>query len=658
MAERTGERQRTRHARWNFWPLLVMLVPTTLIWVGVYALVVWPHFDLGPAWLHLSQLGEPGYRAWARLNSDTLLFALGPLFGFLLVWWLIWALVLPVRRYEFTVVRGLHYLGDTRRARRRARQISDHTPQAIALHDALRVDLRERGMMLVGAKGSGKTQLVTRLLHTLIAQPPAAQRERRLIVYDDPGEQTRTWPTDDFILIAPWHLDGWWWDLNEDITNISEARQFATLFIPESTKTSNPMWVNGARQVLAGLMHYLSLRGELSFPRLLRVFTNATDAELRAMLAEGNPEALRTLGQLEALGPDPGEAQRVHYAETQTSLLIFCPRPLQAALLQEFPAARYRDNLQGWLLRHTPDHRKRLETWVAEVNALRDEIDDTEGGNFNRTGQSFIANVSAYFSTVTDLAFAWSGAQPDARRFSLKRFLSDAWDGPEALILQGSEMHKELMRALNGALIGMAIRRQLGPYFPEVVDRDHPYHCYYFMDELDALGQIPEIIDLQSRGRKKGLIFIPGIQDINQVKKTYGNELAQTWASQMGVHYIGAIGIGDTANWVSDKLIGKQEIQYFTSQNSVSGSGMSSSVSTQFVTQPVVTPSELGSELGVHRDRDGQAQSVRAMVFLRGTTEVLRLDWPIVRYPSLRPAVIPNPRMEKSDFQKLFIAER
>jgi hypothetical protein len=545
-----------------------------LLWTAFFIVVLFPRFGWGSFWTHWEAFDTPAYHRflseqWSPMVGILLCY-LSPL---VLMLWL-FAKAIPVRTQRFKVLRGLVYVRDTHDALASARYFTKTTnnTRGAWIHPALCLPSLEKGVLLCGARGSGKTQVMLQLLMPLLKHPPAQRRERRIVLFDEPGDYTELLPTEDFILLAPWHAQGVWWDLAADLTTLSQARLFAAQFIAPAGGGENPMWAKGARQVLVGILNYLIQRDEpIRFTRLLELFT-LQDAALMAILQQGNPEACRTLGEL------------------------------------------------------------------------------VENTRFNRTGQSFIATLSAYMAPITDLAFAWQSLQHQAeRRFSLREYLADEWQGPELLVIQGSKEHGELARALAAAMISLLSNTVCSPTFPQVTSRKQPYDLYCFLDEVAQLGKVPELEDLISLGRKKGVRPILGVQDIAKIVDIYGPNLAKVWAGQFGAYYIGQVGLGDTAQWISRDVIGHQEIEYLAGSETLSPSGGSSSISLQRREQPVMLPSQLASELGVTADR----KHFRGVVFVTGTDRLLRLEWPIARYPLVRQAVVPNPDLARSDFARL-----
>jgi len=153
--------------------------------------------------------------------------------------------------------------------------------------------LTHTGVLVIGATGSGKTNFLLPILQQIVTSP------HRSLILDIKGDFTAmlAYPDERFMLVAPWDRRGWRWDIARDVTSLSQARLFAESCIPPSDE---PIWSTGARQIFAGLMHYLCVtrpgRWDLvDFVELTRL----PDEELMQIVHQGNPDAARVVANLE-----------------------------------------------------------------------------------------------------------------------------------------------------------------------------------------------------------------------------------------------------------------------------------------------------------------------------------------------------------------------
>lgn len=198
-------------------------------------------------------------------------------------------------------VRGLRYEPDDRRsaalARRELARCGHGRPGAgwLTVHPeiALPPALTNTGVLVIGATGSGKTNFLLPVLQQIVAGP------HRSLILDVKGDFTETlrYPEDRFIFVAPWDRRGWRWDIARDVTSLSQARLFAESCIPPSDE---PIWSTGARQIFAGLMHYLCVTrpGRWDLVDFIEL-TRLPDEELMRVVHQGNPDAARVIANLE-----------------------------------------------------------------------------------------------------------------------------------------------------------------------------------------------------------------------------------------------------------------------------------------------------------------------------------------------------------------------
>jgi type IV secretory pathway TraG/TraD family ATPase VirD4 len=97
-------------------------------------------------------------------------------------------------------------------------------------------------VLVAAASGHGKSNIV----RALAGQ--AVLRGDRTVLHCSKGDVTRSFNTDDVILISPAHRDGWAWHIAADIDGPAAAAEFAKDVIPASDQ---PFWSDSARLVLA-----------------------------------------------------------------------------------------------------------------------------------------------------------------------------------------------------------------------------------------------------------------------------------------------------------------------------------------------------------------------------------------------------------------------
>ncbi|MGA0534082.1 type IV secretion system DNA-binding domain-containing protein [Hansschlegelia sp. KR7-227] len=114
--------------------------------------------------------------------------------------------------------------------------------------------LRElRGVLILGATGSGKTRILLYLLDQILAATRATPDRRiRLLVHDTTGEILEGFPVSDqaFAVLHGHRPGGWCWAMGRDVLSITDAEATADAFAP----STEGIWGQGASTLLAAAM--------------------------------------------------------------------------------------------------------------------------------------------------------------------------------------------------------------------------------------------------------------------------------------------------------------------------------------------------------------------------------------------------------------------
>lgn len=128
----------------------------------------------------------------------------------------------------------------------------EHPQPGLKLHPDIAIPrIRESGNIFVGgAQGTGKTVFITPLIQQVI------ERGERAFLYDEKREFTGLFfNPKTCILIAPWDERSQAWNISADASNATRAQLIAERLIPDS---DDPLWSNGARMILAGMIEILN----------------------------------------------------------------------------------------------------------------------------------------------------------------------------------------------------------------------------------------------------------------------------------------------------------------------------------------------------------------------------------------------------------------
>lgn len=112
--------------------------------------------------------------------------------------------------------------------------------------------LLSQGTLIFGSVGSGKTQILLRLLQQIMANEQA-----KLFLYDIKGDFTAKFPQ--CSIVSPFDARSRVWHVAKDVATPTQASSFAASLIPEDSG-SGKFWTEAARQILYGVV--LSLQNE------------------------------------------------------------------------------------------------------------------------------------------------------------------------------------------------------------------------------------------------------------------------------------------------------------------------------------------------------------------------------------------------------------
>jgi type IV secretory pathway TraG/TraD family ATPase VirD4 len=204
-------------------------------------------------------------------------------------------------------------------------------------------DRESRHVMVVGGTGAGKTVIIRFWLGQIFA------RRDKAIILDSKGNVTAEL-AEKFTLLAPHDQRSAAWAVARDVVHGQDARELASALIPSS---KDPVWANGAREILIGVVISLQIRrgtgwswGDLA----TGLYLPAT--ELRALLVEYYFPAVEFV-EVGAEGLP---------TRTTTSLLITMRTSLAATVLPLAEAwsdlkSRPQLSVRAWLLDPGPRHR-------------------------------------------------------------------------------------------------------------------------------------------------------------------------------------------------------------------------------------------------------------------------------------------------------------
>lgn len=127
--------------------------------------------------------------------------------------------------------------------------------QGIRIHPGIQTteSLEASHMLIVGGSGAGKTTILWPMINQII------KRGDKAIIFSFKGDFEQKIGTGEligkqFALLAPWDTRSAVWTLGRDIRTRLDAEALANTLIPEPEKSDNPMWTNGARSLVTGII--------------------------------------------------------------------------------------------------------------------------------------------------------------------------------------------------------------------------------------------------------------------------------------------------------------------------------------------------------------------------------------------------------------------
>jgi len=171
--------------------------------------------------------------------------------------------------------------------------------------------------------------------------------------------------------------------------------------------------------------------------------------------------------------------------------------------------------------------------------------------------------------------------------FSIKKWASSDEDKRCVFISNYSEI-SDTIRPILSLFVELVGKRVLS--LPDSSRR----RVFFFIDEFGTLNHLPAILTMLTNGRSKGMSIWIAIQDIGQIEKIYGKEIAQTIINACASSFLFAVNDPNTAEFLSRKIGDREirELNISTSENQASTHGSSTTTSYQTRNERTIMPSE------------------------------------------------------------------
>jgi len=243
-------------------------------------------------------------------------------------------------------------------ARRSQRESIKASGKGIAIAPKVPISLESESkhFLVVGASGGGKTQIMKYWMSQL------AHKRTKTIIHDTKGDITSSFPDQDVVLLAPHDKRSWAWDIAADCQGEAAAKELAARLIPSG---KDPMWSNGARDILTGLIYWLQRQDHWSWNDLRNVAFSEPQ-NIRSVLEGTYPEGARYVEIDQATGA-PNKTSFSFLVTLWSSIgTIVCPL---ASAWGNAPIDR-RISLTEWLKDDHTEHRTLIFQRSAEFREL------------------------------------------------------------------------------------------------------------------------------------------------------------------------------------------------------------------------------------------------------------------------------------------------
>ncbi len=249
------------------------------------------------------------------------------------------------------------------------------------------------------------------------------------------------------------------------------------------------------------------------------------------------------------------------------------------------------------------------------------------GDKGGTTAFNVLATLNGHTRLVDDLARAWP-ERIEGRLFSITDWVKDDYKGKKQVIVQAGE-DKTLTGAYIAAMLNVAVPSIISPKLP---DNESGRFLGFVLDEFSSIGVV-NFMPLADKGRSKGVVLTIGLQDMEQMKRLYGDNETRTMMSLVGTQVICRVQQGETRDYLS-KLFG-------TNKTAILPHGPDAKVHTEG--RSVVFQHQLTDDLGFRKGKEFGpiGWGIRAIVYMGGNP--MLLDFPGIDLPNVRRGQVAAP---------------
>jgi len=380
-----------------------------------------------------------------------------------------------------------------------------------------------RNNLTIGRPGSGKSQLIYRIIEQL------REQKFRCIIHDLKGDMISNFYDEKTDLIFnPVDKRMVRWSLFKELETVFDIQSFCDALV--STEGNDPFWPDSARSLLESILTLCKFQNETNYDSFWGYINTPNDA-------------LKSL-----FDKTPGcESGSKALAEGKMAASV------QAVLATSVKALKYL-NMTG------------LDRFKISKEAAPKEMWENDFKGFLRVSES----LSYYKYLLSDMngkiiAEEYYQYYPMSEMFSIKEWIRS----------EGEYKDRKFIFLSNQVAVQSAVKAFLGMFVQfattalcSLPDYTAP-KTFFILDEFGQLPKMDGILTLLTQGRSKNGSAWLLIQDVAQIKKIYGNEGSSIIINNCGNLSFFSVSDEETASTLS-KSIGSIEIRRTDESRSMS----------------------------------------------------------------------------------------
>lgn len=466
-----------------------------------------------------------------------------------------------------------------------------------------------RNIVALGAPQTGKSLAIRRWMKEVERRGDIA------IVFDKVGDVTAGFydPERGDVLLNPMDRRSPPWSPWAEMRSVTDAARIANALIPR-VEGNNNFFNEGARSLFVALL-----------TRVWRLENRSLLGLLEAALIWDRERKLELLEGTEAAKHFDGDHRSGHDVDATMAVYTQSLRflPIASGKGEDFSI---RDFITGAVTRAEQEPRAALaaldKAFDEEVEALKEARKALSIGDLRRAARGVSRIAKRYPLLPEGLTIP---ASPEAFRLWRARHgaaIDAHWAEQDERIAEGRtararehEAAAERLKRKGSPWLFVATDQRslqatrpiLSLWLDAVADtilslpENRERRIWIFLDELQALQELPSLQPLMTEGAKYGANVIAGVQNMGQIRAAFGRDRAEVLLSMFQSKLMFRLPEPDTAKWcqnaIGDAIVEHihESIRYGTSET-MDGAQLS----TQRVTEPIVMAGDIMRQPDLH----------------------------------------------------------